>query len=348
MTNFERLLYEWYHLNGRDLPWRHTTDPYQIWISEVILQQTQVVQGLDYYNRFLERFPDVQALADSSQDDVLKAWQGLGYYSRARNAHAAARIIVAHYNGVFPSDYNLIRALPGIGDYTAAAIASFCFRLPHAVVDGNVFRFFARFFAIDTPIDTGAGKKVFFAKANELLDRKQPHLFNQAVMEFGNLVCTPSNPGCTNCPFHHQCQAYSLGRVLDLPVKAKRMERKIRFLHYFIFDLPNGKTLIERRNHRDIWHGLHQFPLMEVDRPVDETAVYDFLRLEFPGAVFQGQMVGRRKHLLTHQELHVSFWRFWVEGLDPKPSQLLVSWQDIPKFAFPQLIVAFLEDCPND
>lgn len=348
MTNFELLLYEWYRLNRRDLPWRRTTDPFQIWISEVILQQTQVVQGLDYYHRFLARFPNVHVLASASEDDVLKAWQGLGYYSRARNAHATAKIIAKHYNCVFPADYSLIRALPGIGDYTAAAIASFCFQLPHAVVDGNVFRFYARFFALDTPIDTGAGKKLFFAKANEMLDRKKPHLFNQAVMEFGNLVCTPNNPKCLHCPFLQSCQAYSLGRVLELPVKAKRMERKKRFLHYFIFDLPDGNTVIERRNHRDIWHGLHQFPLLEVDRPVDDSWVYDYLAQLHPSAILHGHKVGERKHLLTHQELQVSFWRFAANGFQTKQGQILVSWMELSKFAFPQLIIAFLDDLPND
>ncbi len=348
MTNFEQLLYEWYHLNGRDLPWRRTTDPYQIWISEVILQQTQVAQGLDYYHRFLARFPNVHALANSSEDEVLKAWQGLGYYSRARNAHAAAKIIVNEYDGVFPADYKLIRALPGIGDYTAAAIASFCFQLPYAVVDGNVFRFFSRLFALDTPIDTGAGKKLFFAKANELLDRKQPHLFNQAVMEFGNHVCTPNNPQCVECPFQNHCQAYSLGRVLALPVKAKRMERKKRFLHYFIFELPDRTTVVERRNHRDIWHGLYQFPLMEVDRPVDESLVYGHLTQLYPGNVLRGHKIGERKHLLTHQELLVTFWRFSADELNCRHGQLLVSVDDLHKYAFPQLIVAFLDGFFND
>lgn len=348
MTNFEQLLYEWYHFNGRDLPWRRTTDPYQIWISEVILQQTQVVQGLDYYHRFLARFPNVYVLANSLEDEVLKAWQGLGYYSRARNAHAAAKIIVNDYNGVFPADYKLIRALPGIGDYTAAAIASFCFQLPYAVVDGNVFRFFSRLFALDAPIDTGAGKKLFFAKANEMLDRQQPHLFNQAVMEFGNLVCTPNNPKCEHCPFLQSCQAYSLGRVLEFPVKAKRMERKKRFLHYFIFDRPDGNTVIERRNHRDIWHGLYQFPLMEVDRPVDDTLVYEHLAQLYPGAVFQGQRVGERRHLLTHQELLVTFWSLSMGAINVRPGQLLVSVNDLDKYAFPQLIAAFLEVFFND
>lgn len=343
MTNFEQLLYEWYHFNGRDLPWRRTTDPYKIWISEVILQQTQVVQGLDYYHRFLARFPNVQVLANSLEDEVLKAWQGLGYYSRARNAHAAAKIIVNDYNGVFPADYKLIRALPGIGDYTAAAIASFCFQLPYAVVDGNVFRLFSRLFALDAPIDTGAGKKLFFAKANELLDRKQPHLFNQAVMEFGNLVCTPNQTKCVECPFLKHCQAYSLGVVQELPVKAKRMERKKRFLHYFIFDLPDGNTVIERRNHRDIWHGLYQFPLMEVDRSVDDALVYGHLAQLYPGAVFQGQKVGERKHLLTHQELRVTFWRFSPGAIQISPGQLVVAVDDLDKYAFPQLIVPFLD-----
>lgn len=344
MTNFEHLLYEWYHLNGRDLPWRKTTDPYQIWISEVILQQTQVVQGLQYYHRFLDRFPDVLALAAASLDDVLVAWQGLGYYTRARNAHAAARIVANDYEGVFPSDYKLIRALPGIGDYTAAAIASFCFRLPYAVVDGNVFRFFARYFAIDIPIDTTAGKKLFFEKANEILDKNQPHLFNQAIMEFGNLVCTPGTPKCPQCLLHLHCRAFNLGRVADFPVKSKRVVRKMRFFNYFIFDLPDGKTIVERRNHRDIWRGLHQFPLFESTHPLNVEGARDWLRVHHPNVRFDGGLVGERKHLLTHQELQVAFWRFTSGSFHPIEGQKIVSWSDIAQYPFPQLIVSFLLD----
>ena len=343
MTNFEHILYEWYHLNGRNLPWRNTSNPYHIWISEVILQQTQVAQGLGYYHRFLERFPNVVALSAASEQDVLMVWQGLGYYSRARHAHSAAKIITSLYNGIFPSKYDQIKTLPGIGDYTAAAIASFAFHLPYAVVDGNVFRFFARFFCIDTPIDTAAGKKLFFGKANELLDRNRPHLFNQAVMEFGALVCIPLNPDCNSCPLNHLCQAFSIGRVSDFPVKSKKMERKKRFLNFIVIDLPDKQTVIQRRGVRDIWHGLYQFPLYESYSLVNAPAVATYLRHNYPCSDFSGGKVHECKHLLTHQELLVTFWRFSVSDIILLPGQVVVATADLPKFPFPQLLVTFID-----
>ncbi len=344
MTSFEQLLYEWYRLRARNLPWRDTTDPYRIWISEIILQQTQVTQGLRYYRRFLDCFPDVFALAAATQEEVMMAWQGLGYYSRARNAHLAAKIIVNELDGVFPSDYRSIKSLPGIGEYTAAAIASFAFGLPHAVVDGNVFRFFARFFCIDTPIDIGAGKKIFFEKANEVLDRHQPHRFNQAVMEFGSLVCTAVNPLCDLCPLQHLCKSYAIGCVHQLPVKSKRIERRQRFLNYFIFDLPGGQTVIEQRTGRDIWQGLYQFPLFETSKAVGEDVVFNYLRARHPQMEMSGKAVGRRRHLLTHQELLVTFWRVTTSVLSMSEGQMAVAMGDLSQYPFPQLIVSFLKD----
>ena len=226
-------LHAWYARNHRVLPWRGITDAYRIWISEIILQQTRVVQGYEYYNRFVSRFPDVRALAAADDDEVMKLWQGLGYYSRARNLLAAARQVVERFGGEFPTTYDDIRSLPGIGDYTAAAIASFAYGLPHAVVDGNVYRVLSRIYGIDTPIDTTEGKKLFAALADELLDRQDPGGYNQAMMEFGALYCVPRSPQCGGCIFADRCMALATGRVEELPVKQGRTVVKPRYFNYF-------------------------------------------------------------------------------------------------------------------
>ena len=220
MENFSGVLIHWYSENKRQLPWRETTDPYRIWISEIILQQTRVVQGLEYFNRFMERFPDVKALAEANEDEVMKYWQGLGYYSRARNLHAAAREIMARFGGKFPETYKEVLSLKGIGEYTAAAICSFAWRQPYAVVDGNVYRVLGRVFGVDTPIDSTAGKKEFAELAQAMLDPERPDLYNQAIMDFGAVQCTPKAPDCMYCPLRERCVAYVSGKVDELPVKA--------------------------------------------------------------------------------------------------------------------------------
>ena len=231
MQFFARKLMDWYRENGRSLPWRGTKDPYRIWISEIILQQTRVAQGYDYYLRFIERFPDVQALADAPEDEVMKLWQGLGYYSRARNLHAAAKEVAAL--GRFPDTYEGVRRLKGVGDYTAAAVCAFAYGLPCAVVDGNVYRVIARWLGIDEPIDTTAGKKLFAALARELMGTSDPALYNQAIMDFGAVQCTPASPACLMCPLNDGCAALRQGRVGDLPRKSKKTQVKERYFHYF-------------------------------------------------------------------------------------------------------------------
>jgi len=263
--DLSQILLDWYRNNQRDLPWRRTNDPYAIWLSEVILQQTRVEQGMPYWLRFIEDFPTVTDLANADEREVLRLWQGLGYYSRARNLHAAAKIVRDEYNGNFPNQYEQIRALKGIGDYTAAAISSFAFNLPHAVVDGNVYRFLSRIFAINTPIDSTNGKKEFFVLANELLDKSNPGTFNQSLMEFGAMQCKPSNPDCSVCPFNQYCQSFATNTVSEYPVKAKKTKTRNRYFDFIILS-DEKNTLLQKREEKDIWQGLYQFPVIESEK----------------------------------------------------------------------------------
>ena len=267
---FALALEAWYADHRRDLPWRGTRDPYRVWVSEIILQQTRVAQGYDYYRRFMERFPTVRDLAAATEDDVLRAWQGLGYYSRARNLHAAARAVVAQ--GGFPRDYAGVRTLRGVGDYTAAAICSMAYGLPHAVVDGNVYRVLSRYFGLATPIDTTAGRRAFADLAAGLLDRRRPGLYNQAVMDFGALQCLPRAPQCGACPLAHGCEALRTGRVDELPVNARRTQVAERFLAY-IYICVSGDVLLHRRPAGDIWAGLYEPLLVEFDHRPTEPEV---------------------------------------------------------------------------
>ena len=241
---FSKSIEEWYRLNGRDLPWRHTQDPYAVWVSEIILQQTRVAQGMDYFNRFLSRFPTVEELAAASEEEVLLMWQGLGYYSRARNLHKAAKQIVAM--GGFPKTFEEVMKLSGVGEYTAAAICSFCFGLPCAVLDGNVFRVLSRYFGIDTPIDTPLGKRTFRSMADEMLDTLQPALYNQSIMDFGAMVCTPKSPQCADCPLAETCVAFTCGNVTLLPVKSRKTKVRNRYLTYLL--LTDEKDRIYRKD----------------------------------------------------------------------------------------------------
>lgn len=268
---FALALEQWYAEHGRDLPWRQTRDPYRIWISEIILQQTRVVQGLEYYNRFIERFPTVEALALAPLDEVMRHWEGLGYYSRARNLHTAAKQIMES-GGPFPCEYKSVLALKGVGEYTAAAICSFAFGLPHAVVDGNVYRVLSRYFGMSDAIDTTAGKRKFFQLANELLDHSAPALYNQAIMDFGALQCLPRSPLCRECPLHDGCVAYAEGKTECYPVKSKRTSIKDRFLTYFVL-IDGSQTYIRRRPEGDIWAGLYEPMLIETDAPTDVAAL---------------------------------------------------------------------------
>lgn len=342
-----RIVVEWYKENKRDLPWRHSTDPYIIWISEIILQQTRVIQGMDYFLRFRERFPDVVSLAAASEDEVLKYWQGLGYYSRARNLHAAAREIVSRYGGVFPSVYREVLALKGIGEYTAAAIVSFAWNQPYPVVDGNVFRFLSRLFSLDTPIDSGKGKKQFTELAGLLMDSTEAGLHNQAVMEFGALQCVPQNPDCTICPLQNKCMAYASGKVDAYPVKQNKTKTRVRYFHY-LYIIYKGKTWIRRREGKDIWNGLYEFPLIETDGPMDfadlqQTDPFRSL-LGAAGSLQISTELTGMKHVLSHQILYASFYKVEIERETPALQPYLsLTPEEIEKYAVPRLIHIYLE-----
>lgn len=332
MTEFASRIESWYATNGRDLPWRNTRDPYEIWISEIILQQTQVAQGYDYYQRFIERFPTVEALAFASRDEVMQQWEGLGYYSRARNLHAAAQRIVEM--GAFPDTYEGVRSLKGVGDYTAAAISSFAYGLPHAVVDGNVYRVLSRYFGISTPIDSSAGKREFSTLAQELLDKKNPALYNQAIMDFGALQCVPRNPSCADCPFSDSCVALKENTVAGLPVKSKKTTVKERFFHYIII-LEESGLYIHRRSGGDIWKGLYEPLLIENDRQHCATDVV-------PAGYQLLKEVSNIKHQLTHRTILAD--AYLVQKENDTPGIILpedffrVELSEIEQYAVPRLV----------
>ncbi len=308
-THFSEILLDWYAHFGRKLPWRETTDPYAIWVSEIILQQTRIAQGTAYYRRFLETYPTVEVLAAASEDDVLRLWQGLGYYSRARNLHAAARQIVV--GGTFPKTYEAIRALKGVGDYTAAAIASFAFGLPHAAIDGNAYRVLSRVFGLDAPIDTGAGKRLFASLSARLLPTERAADYNQAMMDFGSLQCVPTSPSCGLCPYGSVCVAHAYGHVADYPRKTHRVKVRRRYFTYLAVLTPEG-YLLRRRGAGDIWQGLYEFPLIETDRPLTRAALlhHSFVAAALPDASGVACQPLRKgvKHVLTHQVLYVDFY----------------------------------------
>lgn len=310
---FSEQLIAWYHKNKRDLPWRHTKNIYHIWLSEVILQQTRVDQGMAYYHRFTTQFPTVIDLAKAPQDEVLKAWQGLGYYSRARNLHFTAQYIANELNGNFPTTFEGLKKLKGVGDYTAAALASICYQEKVAVVDGNVYRVLARIFGIATPIDSTLGKKEFQTLAQQLISEKEPDTFNQAIMEFGATHCTPKEPNCATCIFKSACVAFEQKTIKDLPYKAKKTQQRNRFFNYFY--LENGTTtLLEKRGKNDIWEGLYDFLLIESETAIDfESALQSpkLLPLLQNGFTLKNGPV-EFKHILSHQVLYAKFYHIHV------------------------------------
>lgn len=341
------ILVHWYHQNKRELPWRETTDPYLIWISEIILQQTRVAQGLDYYLRFVRRFPDVKSLADADEGEVLSYWQGLGYYSRARNLHCAARTIMTDFNGRFPQNYKDILALKGIGEYTAAAIISFAYNQPYSVVDGNVFRLLSRLFAIEEPIDTGRGKKFFSELAQELLDKKNPGIHNQAIMEFGALQCTPSNPNCLFCPLQSHCLAYEKGIVNDVPRKQGKTNVLNRYFNYFDIRF-DGKMLLKKRNGNDIWRNLYEFPLIETseDKLLEEVLKSNGFAQLFP----QNQQIELQntvlefKHVLSHRIIYAKFYSGTFLSYPQISSEYkFIRAEELPDYAISRLLSRYLE-----
>lgn len=346
-------LIAWYQVNKRNLPWREVADPYKIWVSEVILQQTRVDQGLDYYHRFVANFPDVYALAAADQDLVLKVWQGLGYYSRARNMHAAAQQVVALHNGKFPETLQGLLALKGIGPYTAAAVASICFNKPHPVIDGNVMRVVSRWFAITEAVNTGEGKQQISASLSEVFDQKNPGTFNQALMEFGATVCKPKNPECVSCIFNQNCLAYQRGLVGQLPAKVKKKPPTKRFFHYLIpVFILNGTphTIVRKRDHTDIWAGLYDFPLIETAAELDSEMICEtpeWKKLFVKQNPVLKQVSGLYLHQLTHRQIHA---RFLVIQGDASVFSSLTG-KTIPvahftKLPAPRLISRFIEENP--
>ena len=343
MENFSRKLIDWYRENGRDLPWRRTKNPYLIWISEIILQQTRVVQGYDYYQRFVARFPDVFALAAADEDEVMKYWQGLGYYSRARNLHAAARRMAEA--GGFPVTYAGVRALKGVGEYTAAAICSFAYDMPYAVVDGNVYRVLSRWLGIDTPIDSTEGKKLFVRIADELLDCECPGLYNQAIMDFGALQCTPVAPDCLFCPLSDSCVARLKGIASSLPVKQHKIKVANRYFNY-IYVRMGAYTFIHKRSGNDIWKNLYEPPLVETDREWTEEELYaspQFREMLAGGEEPIVRLVRKGvKHVLSHRVIYANFY----EVILPENSASFAKYQrisveDLHKFAVSRLVNQF-------
>lgn len=339
---FSKSLIEWYLLNKRDLPWRHTQNPYKIFLSEIILQQTRVNQGLPYYLEFVRKYPTVSDLAHASEQEVLKTWQGLGYYSRARNLHFTAQVITQEYKGLFPDNFKELLNLKGIGEYTAAAIASFCFKEPVAVVDGNVFRVLSRVFGIDADISARATKKIFQQKATELLPKNSPDVFNQAIMEFGALQCKPKNPDCLNCIFNSNCLAFNLNKVEQLPVKNSRLKIKKQFLNYFVLTTPNNHTVIQKRNSVGIWRNLYEFPLFESESNVDLAIIPTIAQELFKGIEIQEIIKNESsiKHKLTHRELHIQFWTLKTNSFPDNSIPI----SEINLYPFPIVIADYIKN----
>ncbi len=340
--NFTQSLLRWYKNNYRDLPWKHTNDPYKIWLSEIIMQQTRVEQGMPYYLRFVAQYPTIRQLAAAPIDDVLKLWQGLGYYSRARNLHYAALQVLDDYDGKFPSTYAELLKLKGVGTYTAAAIASFAFKEPVAAIDGNGYRILTRFFGIDLPIDTTTCKKQITLLAQELVPEKEPDAFNQALMDFGSAVCTPQKPACETCPLQIACAAYTKNMVAQLPVKSKKIIVRPRYFHYLL--LKYGKnTYLRKRDKKDIWQGLYEFPMIETETALTPLKLFktnewmSIIGTYKPKILYHSLPI---KHQLSHQTIWATF---FVLDLTTEPTSLATGFQqvsisNIANYAFPQLI----------
>ncbi len=343
MDKFSDKIIVWYEANKRILPWRETSDPYLIWISEIILQQTRVAQGYDYFLRFVERFPTVKSLAEADEDEVLKYWQGLGYYSRARNLHTAAKSI----NGDFPDTYSDILALKGVGEYTAAAICSFAYNLPYAVVDGNVYRVLSRYLGIQTPIDSTEGKKLFASLANEFLDKSKPGIYNQAIMDFGALQCTPASPGCSSCPLADSCMALKDNLVNVLPVKQNKTKTTNRYFNY-IYVRMGAYTFLNKRSKNDIWKNLFEFPLVETDKSLGDEELFALPEFQQLFAVNEKPVIRclsrNVKHVLSHRIIYTNFYEVILpDNSISFSSYIKVLIADIDKYAVSRLIHSFLE-----
>ena len=341
--NFSKVLLQWYLQNKRDLPWRNTTNPYPIWLSEIILQQTRVAQGMPYFLKFTTTFPTIFDLANADEETVLKLWQGLGYYSRARNLHKTAQIIAFELNGEFPNTYADLLKLKGIGTYTAAAIASFSYNEAVPVVDGNVFRVLSRYFDIETDISSSGAKSEFTSLANNLLPKDKANLFNQAIMEFGALQCVPKNPDCNNCIFNDGCLALQKKKVSSLPVKLKKLKVTKRYINYLVYSDDENKTIIQKRTDRGIWHNLYEFPLIETDTPQSDEIIVKLIhkKNEISNAITEIIAVNCDAilHKLSHQHLNIKFWKIKVKGTISNG----IECNQAKKFPFPIVIYNFIE-----
>ena len=339
--DFSLKLIKWYNINKRDLPWRKTNDPYKIWISEIILQQTRVDQGLPYYLKFINEFPKVQNLANSSEEKVLKLWQGLGYYSRARNLHFSSKLISKKFKGKFPENYKELLKLKGIGEYTASAIASFAFNEKKAVLDGNVFRVLSRYYGILVPIDSSKGKKMFSSLAFKNLPSHNCAIYNQSIMEFGALQCKPYNPDCEICPINSKCWAYLNSKTKDLPVKEKKIKVRLRYFNFVIVQ-DNKSVFMEKRLNKDIWRNLYQFPLFETSNT----------NFEPPKNLVQNSSILKKTkvvHKLTHQKLNIVFWHFICNKNFMKKNYILIQLKNILKYPVPKIVENYIvENITND
>ncbi len=337
---FQQQLLDWHqNINERALPWKHESDPYKIWLSEIILQQTRAEQGIPYYLKYITKYPTVQDLAAASQEELYGMWQGLGYYNRCKNMHRAAKIICENYQGIFPKNYEQILALPGVGTYTAAAIASFAFKQAYAVVDGNVYRLLSRFWGIDTPIDSTQGKKQFAQLAQELISTSQPDLYNQAIMDFGALICTPKLPKCTICPFATTCVAYKRALIDLLPIKEKKIKITERAFHFFLLQY-HDEIYIEQRIEQDIWQHLFQLFLIETDNDFSKNKKYQLIENNIKTISLP---IFNFKQKLTHQTIQS---HFYLVQLKSKPHHLEGRWvlpSALTNFGFPKTIISFFK-----
>ena len=347
--NFSSKLLHWYKNNHRDLPWRNTKDPYLIWISEIILQQTRVNQGYQYYLHFVEKFPDVKTLANAKEEDVLKLWQGLGYYSRARNIFYAAHQIMNDYEGIFPSDYHNIIQLKGIGHYSASAIASFAFKQCYPVVDGNVLRVISRIYRIFTPIDCNKGKKEVLNILNTLIDVKNPDVFNQAIMELGAMVCLPQNPKCETCPLNALCFAFANNSMDAFPVKTKKVNQRSRYFYYFVIKLSeknNDFIYLNKRTNNDIWENMYDFPLIESNKElnVKENVIPEISKILHHDNYIVKRISNIYKHLLTHQTIYAQFIDIVITVPLIGNKFIKIPFFEISKFPIPKLIDNYIKN----
>ncbi len=347
MSDFNLLIINWYRQNKRNLPWRITKDPYKIWLSEIILQQTKVDQGLKYYIKFSTNYPTISDLSNAKEQTVLSDWQGLGYYSRARNLHASAKMIMNEFNGKFPNNYKDILKLKGVGNYTASAIASFAFNLPHAVVDGNVYRVLSRIFDISNPIDSKEGQHIFNSLAQELLNKDFPAEHNQAIMEFGALQCIPSSPNCEICPFIQSCLSQKNKTIKIRPVKKSKTKVRNRFFHFLHIE-DKTHILLQKRSEKDIWQNLYQFPLIEKDTVEDLRQVEKEITDKY-GVNAELEKSGV-KHILSHQHLFTTFWRMkeLPEILKENSEYEWVDKKELGRFPIPRVIERYLEEMNDD